>query len=83
MCSLFLSSTMNAIDHGEAFVREKRNHINGIENFWNQAKRTLSRYNGIPRASFALFLKEAEFRFNYGSPRVQLRQLRRWVRQSG
>ena len=26
------------------------NHINGIENFWNQAKRTLSRYNGIPES---------------------------------
>lgn len=71
------------IDHGEAFVHERRNHINGIENFWNQAKRTLSRYNGIPRAHFALFLKEAEFRFNYGTPREQLRQIKRWVRQAG
>ena len=70
------------INHTEAFARDKHNHINGIENFWNQAKRTLSRYNGIPRAHFALFLKEAEFRFNYGSPRDQLRTLRRWVRQT-
>jgi transposase len=69
------------IDHRDAFVGENKNHINGIENFWNQAKRTLRRYNGIPRAHFALFLKEAEFRFNYGSPRAQLRQLRRWVEQ--
>ena len=70
------------INHTEAFARDKHNHINGIENFWNQAKRTLSRYNGIPRAHFALFLKEAEFRFNYGSPREQLRQIKRWVRQT-
>ena len=70
------------INHTEAFARDKHNHINGIENFWNQAKRTLSRYNGVPRAHFALFLKEAEFRFNYGSPREQLRQIRRWVRQT-
>ena len=70
------------INHTEAFARDKHNHINGIENFWNQAKRTLSRYNGIPRAHFTLFLKEAEFRFNYGSPRDQLRTLRRWVRQT-
>ncbi len=59
----------------------KTNHINGIENFWNHAKRTLSRYNGIPRKNFALFLKEAEFRFNYGTPADQLRQIKRWSRQ--
>src|SRR5271168_3920060 len=70
------------IDHSDAYVLDRHNHINGIENFWNQAKRTLSRYNGIPRAHFPLFLKEAEFRFNYGSPSAQLRQLKRWVRQS-
>ncbi len=38
--------------------------INGIENFWNQAKRVLRKYNGIPKGSFPLFLKECEFRFN-------------------
>ena len=70
------------IDHSAAFVRNKHNHINGIENFWNHAKRTLSRYNGIPRSNFALFLKEAEFRFNYGTPRDQLRQIKRWVRHA-
>ncbi len=70
------------INHSDAFVDEGHNHINGIENFWNQAKRTLSRYNGIPRAHFALFLKEAEFRFNYGTPSQQLRQIKRWVRQT-
>ncbi len=52
------------INHSEAFVAQGR-HINGIENFWNQAKRHLRRYNGIPRAHFGLFLKECEWRFNY------------------
>jgi transposase len=70
------------INHTQAFVKDRHNHINGIENFWNQAKRTLRRYNGIPREHFSLFLKEAEFRFNYGSPSEQLRQLKRWVAQS-
>lgn len=69
------------INHSDEFVRDGHKHINGIENFWNQAKRTLSRYNGIPRAHFHLFLKEAEFRFNYGSPATQLRQLKRWARR--
>ena len=54
------------INHSELFARGK-NHINGIENFWNQAKRVLRKYNGIPKQSFPLFLKECEFRFNYGT----------------
>jgi transposase len=70
------------INHSVRFVAERTNHINGIENFWNHAKRTLSRYNGIPRKHFDLFLKEAEFRFNYGSPATQLRQLKRWAREN-
>ena len=68
------------IDHSDAYVLDRHNHINGIENFWNQAKRTLSRYNGIPKAHFPLFLKETEFRFNYGTPSQQLRTLKRWAK---
>jgi transposase len=45
------------INHSEAFADDK-NHINGIENFWNQAKRVLRKYNGIDKKSFPLFLKE-------------------------
>lgn len=37
-------------------------HINGIENFWNRAKRHLKAYNGIPRQHFQLFIKECEWR---------------------
>jgi transposase len=65
------------INHSETFA-DKKNHINGIENFWNQAKRVLRKYNGIDRNSFPLFLKECEFRFNYGSPREQLETLMNW-----
>ena len=52
------------INHQKSFV-DRRNHINGIENFWSQAKRHLRRYNGIPKAHFHLYLKECEWRFNY------------------
>lgn len=52
------------INHSKLFAKE-RNHINGIENFWNQAKRHLRGYNGIPRQHFHLFIKECEWRFNY------------------
>jgi transposase len=65
------------INHSELFA-DKQNHINGIENFWNQAKRWLRKYNGIPKQHFPLFLKECEFRFNFGSPAAQLNTLKRW-----
>ncbi|MBY0281970.1 MAG: IS1595 family transposase [Alphaproteobacteria bacterium] len=67
------------INHSELFAN-KHNHINGIENFWNQAKWVLRKYNGIPKKHFPLFLKECEFRFNYGSPKEQLTTLKRWIK---
>ena len=66
------------INHSHLFAKQK-NHINGIENFWNQAKRVLRKYNGIPRKNFFLFLKECEFRFNHGSPAEQIKILRKWA----
>ena len=52
------------INHSKLFAN-KHNHINGIENFWNQAKRHLRSFNGIPRQHFHLYIKESEWRFNY------------------
>jgi transposase len=66
------------INHSVEFSHG-RNHINGIENFWNQAKRVLRKYNGIPKESFPLFLKECEFRFNYGTHKQQLKTLKEWA----
>ncbi len=67
------------INHSAVFA-EGRNHINGIENFWNQAKRVLRKYNGIPAKHFYWFLKESEFRFNYGTHQEQFMTLKRWCR---
>jgi transposase len=68
------------INHSKLFA-DKGNHINGIENFWNQAKRHLRRFNGIPREHFYLFLKECEWRFNHSDPKVQLKLLKQLVRE--
>ncbi|MBL4664611.1 MAG: IS1595 family transposase [Nitrospinaceae bacterium] len=65
------------INHSKLFA-QGRNHINGIENYWNQAKRILRKYNGIPEKKFYWFLKETEFRFNYGSHKEQLKTLKLW-----
>ncbi len=42
-------------------------------------ERVLRKYDGIPGKHFLLFLKQCEFRFNYGSPRQQLATLRSWM----
>ena len=68
------------INHSKAFAHNA-NHINGIENFWNQAKRHLRKFNGIPKEHFYLFLKECEWRFNNSNPKSQLTQLKQWVKR--
>ena len=67
------------INHSKLFANE-RNHINGIENFWNQAKRHMRKFNGIPAKHFPLFLKECEWRFNNPNPKAQLKHLKQWVK---
>ena len=68
------------INHSKLFA-DRHNHINGIENFWNQAKRHMRKFNGVPKAQFGLYLKECEWRFNNSDPSVQLSQLRQWVKK--
>ena len=67
------------INHSELFA-DGRNHINGIENFWSQAKRHMRKFNGIPKTSFRLFLKECEWRFNFPLPQEQLKMLTQWAK---
>ena len=69
------------INHSKLFS-QKQNHINGIENFWNQAKRHMRKFNGIPRQHFNLFLKECEWRFNIGTPSKLLVDLKILLKES-
>jgi len=66
------------INHSKLFV-DTHNHSNGIENFGNQARRHLRKYNGIPTHHFSRFLKECEWCFNYGSPKKLNAPLRDWI----
>lgn len=68
------------INHSLLFA-EGRNHINGIENFWNQAKRHMRKFNGVPKHNFYLFLKECEWRFNTPNPKHQLHELKQWLKK--
>jgi len=66
------------INHSKLFSH-KNNHINGIENFWNQAKRHLRKFNGIPKSHFYFFIKECEWRFNFGAPSNLMKILIQWI----
>ena len=44
------------INHFKLFA-DRHNHINGIENFWNQTKRHMSKFNGVPKAQFGLYTR--------------------------
>jgi len=67
------------INHSKGFATTRRQHINGIENFWGYAKTKLKRYCGIPRTQFLLYLKEMAFRFNHRHEDLP-RQIKRILR---
>ena len=69
------------INHSKLFA-DRANHINGIENFWDQAKRHLRRFNGIKPNNFHWFLKECEWRFNGGNHQNLYKQLKYWHSKS-
>jgi transposase-like protein len=64
------------INHSKGFATTRRQHINGIENFWGYAKTKLKRDYGIPRSQFLWYLKEMECRFNHRREDLA-RQIRR------
>jgi transposase len=56
--------------------------LNGIENFWNQVKRHMRKFNGVPKEHFPLFLKECTWQFNNSDPKSQLIQSNQWVKEN-
>ena len=67
------------INHSRRVVK-KHTYMNGIENFWNQAKRPMRKFNGIPRQHFQLCFKECKGRFNTTDSQRQFAQLKQWVK---
>lgn len=53
------------INHKIEYVDRKGRHINSIESFWSFCKRRFAHFNGIPRSTLPLHLKECEFRHNH------------------
>lgn len=64
------------VHHGQNEFAKGSKHINGIESFWSYAKRHLVQFNGVPRHTFYLHLKEIEFRFNHRNDNLYQELLR-------
>ena len=64
------------VHHGHNEFANGNKHINGIESFWSYAKRHLVKFNGVPRHTFYLHLKEIEFRFNHRNDNLYLALLK-------
>ena len=64
------------VQHGQDEFAKGNHHINGIESFWSYAKRHLVKFNGVPRHTFYLHLKETEFRFNHRNDNLYLALLK-------
>jgi transposase len=66
------------INHGLQ-LHVSKTHLHGVEEFWSFAQQTLKKYNRIDRSTMPLFIKECEFRYNYGTPKEQLKTLLNWT----
>lgn len=63
---------------GKTVLSRTGYHIDGTENFWNQSKRYLRRFHGIPKTSFYWYLKDCEWRFNGSDHHELSKQLHDW-----
>ena len=46
------------VNHGKNEFARGNAHVNGIESFWSYAKRRLVKFNGVPRHTLFVHLKE-------------------------
>ena len=53
------------VNHGRNEFSRGSSHINGIESFGGYAKHRLTKFKGITKGRFVIYLKETEFRFNH------------------
>ena len=71
------------VNHSKMFVSKRGHHINGIENFWNQANRHLRRFNGIhPHGQLLLVPERVRLAFQRWRHNALLHQLISWYRSA-
>jgi|GEM_PF-1851347 len=50
-----------------------------VREFWCRTQKQLGRFRGVPQQHLELYVKECEWRFNYGSEHRLLQTLRLWL----
>lgn len=70
--------TYTCLNPVKTVLSRSGHHINGVENFWNESRRYLRRFNGIPATSLYWYLKECEWRFNESDHQALSMQLKYW-----
>lgn len=72
--------THKPVNHALGPVGRDGAHTGSIDSFWGMSKGLLRRFRGISRRTFALHLKECEFRWNYRTEEERLKILKKLIR---
>lgn len=55
------------VNHSREYVAKDGSHTNSIEGFWSFCRRRLAKFNGVPRNTLPLHIKECVWRWNVAS----------------
>lgn len=55
----------HSVNHSDEYITKHGHHVNNVESFHSFAKRRLYKFNGLPRHTLVLHIKECEFRWNH------------------
>ena len=69
---LILDKKYYRIKHDQNVFADENRQINGIENFWGLCKVRLSKFRGVHKHTFYLYIKECEFKYNYRNKNLYL-----------
>jgi transposase len=59
----------HTVNHTNSLVDHRnKNHFNGIEGFWSDAKHILYHYRGVSKYHFPMYLKEITYGVNHRTP---------------
>ena len=76
-----LGYTHKTINHSANKFAHGETHTNSIENFWGYCKQRLSKFNGLCKHNFHLYIRECEYRFNHRKKDVY-KELKKLIRTS-
>jgi transposase len=61
---MFCGDQRLGVDHEKGFPGGDV-YINGLQGFWSFATKRMTKFHGVSKEKFPLYLKEMEFRYNH------------------